>query len=34
MTTVVEKTSKGTVYRSTETFPVPNVDVLTLLFGQ
>jgi hypothetical protein len=34
MTTIVEETSEGTIYRSPETFLVPDVDVLTLLFGE
>jgi 4-coumarate--CoA ligase len=34
MTTIIEKTPEGTIYRSTETFPVPDVDILTLLFGE
>jgi hypothetical protein len=33
MTTIVEKTSDGTIYRAAKTYPIPDVDVLTLLFG-
>ncbi|KAF2036413.1 4-coumarate-CoA ligase-like protein [Setomelanomma holmii] len=32
MTTIVEKTSDGIIYRAAKTYPVPDVDVLTLLF--
>jgi hypothetical protein len=34
MTTVVEKTTDGIIYRAAKTYPVPDVDVLTLLFGK
>jgi 4-coumarate--CoA ligase len=34
MTTIVEKTSDGIIYRAAKTYPIPNVDVLTLLFGE
>jgi hypothetical protein len=33
MTTVVEKTRDGIIYRAAKTYPVPDLDVLTLLFG-
>ena len=33
MSTIVEKTADGTIYRAAKTYPVPNLDVLTLLFG-
>lgn len=33
MTTIVEKTKDRTIYRAAKTYPVPDVDVLTLLFG-
>ncbi|OCL11869.1 4-coumarate-CoA ligase-like protein [Glonium stellatum] len=32
MTTIVEKTPKGFIYKAAKTYPVPNVDLLTLLF--
>ncbi|OAL49911.1 4-coumarate-CoA ligase-like protein [Pyrenochaeta sp. DS3sAY3a] len=32
MTTIVEKTSDGIIYRAAKTYPVPDLDVLTLLF--
>ncbi|KAH7075476.1 4-coumarate-CoA ligase-like protein [Paraphoma chrysanthemicola] len=32
MTTIVEKTSDGIIYRAAKTYPVPDVDLLTLLF--
>ncbi|KAF2017165.1 4-coumarate-CoA ligase-like protein [Aaosphaeria arxii CBS 175.79] len=32
MTTIVEKTSDGTIYRAAKTYPVPDLDILTLLF--
>ncbi|KAF2794097.1 4-coumarate-CoA ligase-like protein [Melanomma pulvis-pyrius CBS 109.77] len=32
MTTIVEKTVHGTIYRAAQTYPIPDVDVLTLLF--
>ncbi|KAF1962883.1 4-coumarate-CoA ligase-like protein [Byssothecium circinans] len=32
MTTIVEKTSDGIIYRVGKTYPVPDVDILTLLF--
>tara|TARA_R110002003_G_scaffold41_4_gene2847 strand:- start:15041 stop:15196 length:156 start_codon:yes stop_codon:yes gene_type:complete len=34
MTTIVEKTSEGIIYRAAKSYPVPDVDVLTLLFGK
>lgn len=34
MTTIVEKTKDGVIYRAAKTYPVPDVDVLTLLFGE
>jgi hypothetical protein len=34
MTTIVEKTSDGIIYRAAKTYPIPDVDVLTLLFGE
>jgi hypothetical protein len=34
MTTLVEKTPDGIIYRAAKTYPVPDVDVLTLLFGK
>jgi 4-coumarate--CoA ligase len=34
MTTIVEKTSDGIIYRAAKTYPIPDVDVLTLLFGK
>jgi 4-coumarate--CoA ligase len=34
MTTIVEKTAEGTIYRAAKTYPVPDVDILTLLFGE
>jgi hypothetical protein len=34
MTTIVEKTNDGVIYRSANTYNVPDVDVLTLLFGE
>jgi hypothetical protein len=33
MTTIVEHTHDGTIYRAAKTYPVPNLDILTLLFG-
>ncbi|KAF1851737.1 4-coumarate-CoA ligase-like protein [Cucurbitaria berberidis CBS 394.84] len=32
MATIVEKTSNGIIYRAAKTYPVPDVDLLTLLF--
>ncbi|KAH7090658.1 4-coumarate-CoA ligase-like protein [Paraphoma chrysanthemicola] len=32
MTTIVEKTSEGIIYRAAKTYPIPDVDLLTLLF--
>ncbi|CAN9426325.1 unnamed protein product [Alternaria alternata] len=32
MTTVVEKTPTGTIYRAAKDYPIPDLDVLTLLF--
>ncbi|KAF3008668.1 hypothetical protein E8E13_009003 [Curvularia kusanoi] len=32
MTTIVDKTPEGTFYRAAKTYPVPNLDLLTLLF--
>lgn len=34
MTTIVEKTADGVIYRAAKTYPVPDVDLLTLLFGK
>jgi hypothetical protein len=34
MTTIVDKTPNGTFYRAAKTYPVPDVDILTLLFGK
>lgn len=34
MASIVEKTSQGIIYRAAKTYPVPDVDVLTLLFGK
>lgn len=34
MTTIVEKTADGTIYRAAKTYPIPDLDVLTLLFGE
>lgn len=34
MTTIVEKTPRGTIYRAAKSYPVPDLDVLTLLFGE
>lgn len=34
MTTIVEKTPDGVIYRAAKTYPVPDVDILTLLFGK
>jgi 4-coumarate--CoA ligase len=34
MATIVERSSEGIVYRAAKTYPVPNIDVLTLLFGE
>lgn len=31
--TVVEKTPEGWRYRASKTYPFPEVDLLTLLFG-
>jgi len=33
MTTIVKRTQEGTIYRAAKTYPVPNLDILTLLFG-
>jgi hypothetical protein len=33
MTTIVERTPNGTIYRSAKDYPIPDLDVLTLLFG-
>lgn len=33
MATVVEKTQEGTIYRCPESYSIPNLDMLTLLFG-
>lgn len=33
MATIVEKTPEGTIYRCPESYHVPSLDVLTLLFG-
>jgi hypothetical protein len=33
MTTIVERTPEGIFYRAAKTYPVPNLDILTLLFG-
>ncbi|KAF2462984.1 4-coumarate-CoA ligase-like protein [Lindgomyces ingoldianus] len=32
MTTIVENTSDGIIYRAAKTYPVPDIDILTLLF--
>jgi 4-coumarate--CoA ligase len=34
MATIVERSSDGIIYRAAKTYPIPNVDVLTLLFGK
>lgn len=34
MTSTVEKTAKGTIYKPGEVYDVPKVDLLTLLFGK
>lgn len=34
MTTVVEKTPTSTIYRAAKDYPIPDLDVLTLLFGE
>jgi 4-coumarate--CoA ligase len=34
MTTIVEKTSDGVIYRAAKKYPIPDVDLLTLLFGE
>jgi acyl-coenzyme A synthetase/AMP-(fatty) acid ligase len=34
MTTVVEKIDDGIVYRAAKDYPIPDLDVLTLLFGK
>jgi 4-coumarate--CoA ligase len=34
MTTIIEKTADGTIYRAAKTYPVPDIDLLTLLFGK
>lgn len=34
MATIVEKTAEGTIYRAAKTYPIPDVDMLTLLFGK
>jgi hypothetical protein len=34
MATKVEKTSNGIIYRSEKNYPIPDLDVLTLLFGE
>jgi hypothetical protein len=33
MATIVEKTADGTIYRAAKTYPIPDLDLLTLLFG-
>ena len=33
MATVVDKTDDGIIYRSEKSYPIPDLDVLTLLFG-
>lgn len=33
MTTIAEKTKDGIIYRAAKTYPIPDVDILTLLFG-
>jgi hypothetical protein len=33
MATIVERSSNAIIYRAAKTYPVPDVDVLTLLFG-
>ncbi|PVI07230.1 4-coumarate-CoA ligase-like protein [Periconia macrospinosa] len=32
MLTIAEKTSEGTIYRAAKSYPVPNIDILSLLF--
>ncbi|ORY00376.1 4-coumarate-CoA ligase-like protein [Clohesyomyces aquaticus] len=32
MATIVEKTAEGIIYRAAKTYPIPDVDILTLLF--
>jgi hypothetical protein len=34
MASIVEKTSEGIVYKPSRTMEVPDLDVLTLLFGK
>jgi hypothetical protein len=34
MATIVEKTADGIIYRAAKTYPIPDVDILTLLFGE
>lgn len=34
MSTIVEKTPDGTIYRAAKTYPIPDLDLLTLLFGK
>ncbi|KAF2749208.1 4-coumarate-CoA ligase-like protein [Sporormia fimetaria CBS 119925] len=34
MTTIVEKTPEGVIYRAAKTYPIPDVDLLTLLFDR
>ncbi|OCK76898.1 4-coumarate-CoA ligase-like protein [Lepidopterella palustris CBS 459.81] len=34
MATTVEKTPEGIIYKAAKTYPVPNVDILTLLFDR
>ena len=34
MATIVEKSSDGVIYRAAKTYPLPDVDLLTLLFGE
>lgn len=33
MATVFEKTPEGTIYRSPAEYSIPDLDILTLLFG-
>jgi hypothetical protein len=34
MATIVEKSPQGIIYRTAKSHPVPDLDVLTLLFGE
>jgi len=33
MSTIVDERPEGILYRAAKTYPVPNLDILTLLFG-